>query len=75
MATTDCLYSINPMGGGVGSHNGRCSLGLESPDIHLRASHHVRDGVWCGRVCNQCATAQNKLKGVIVRELTAEELS
>lgn len=69
----DCLFVINPMGGGVSTHNHRCSLGVESPEIHLHASHHVRDGIWCGKVCGLCAKAQSKLKGAIVRELTEEE--
>jgi hypothetical protein len=63
------------MGGGIGSHNGRCSRGLTSPDVHLGASYHVRIGNWCGRVCEQCSRELSKRTGAIVRELEPAELA
>lgn len=67
---TDCLDETNPLGGFVGSHNGRCARGITSEDIHLAPTHHVRCDGWCGKVCNQCAREMSK-RGAVVRELEA----
>lgn len=70
----DCIYQNNPLGGGVGSHNGRCSRGLTSPDVHLHATHHAPIEGWCGNICGQCShELANKRKEAVIRELTTEE--
>lgn len=71
----DCIYRLNPFGGGILSHNHRCSRGLTSPDVHLGAEFHVRLEHWCGRVCRQCSKELGKRQGAIVRELTPAELA
>lgn len=68
---TDCLNEINPFGGFVGSHNGRCSRGIESPEVHLGPTHHVRVDGWCGNVCQQCADEMKKRNNAVIRELEA----
>lgn len=65
----DCLYIQNPVGGGVGSHNGRCSRGLTDNNIHVGAEYHARVNNWCGNVCSQCARELEKRKGAIIREI------
>lgn len=68
----DCIYELNPMSGGVGSHNGRCARGVESAEIHLAPTHHVRLNGWCGRVCAQCVdelSHRRDFKEAKVREL------
>jgi hypothetical protein len=67
----DCYHEKNPMGGFINSHNGRCSRGLTSPEIHLGATHHVKVGGWCGNVCGQCASEMSKRTGAVVREVEA----
>lgn len=71
----DCIFITNPLSGFVGSHNGRCSRGIATPDVHLGATHHVRFNGWCGRVCGQCADEMKKRTGAVVREIAQEELA
>ena len=75
METITCYDRVNPAGGFELFHNGRCARGMNSPEVHLRATHHVLAGPACMQVCEQCARELAKRKDAIVRELTAEELS
>lgn len=65
----DCILTLNPMSGHIGSHNGRCSRGIESESIHLAPTHHAKVNGWCGHICQQCAGELAKRKDAIVREL------
>lgn len=72
---TDCLLEINELSGFIGSHNGRCARGVESPEVHLAPEYHIRLGGFCGNICASCLEEMSKrrdFKEAIVRELTAE---
>ncbi len=73
VGVADCIHESNPMAGFIGSHNGRCSRGLTSPDVHLRAEYHARVDAWCGHVCQQCARDLGKRSGSVIRLLTTDE--
>lgn len=71
----DCVYELNPMNGGVGSHNNHCAFGVASDVVHLAPEFHVRIGGYCGRICRACADdltntkSKSYRKEAIVREL------
>lgn len=65
---TDCIYAQNALSGFLDSHTGRCALG----PTHPPATHHARNGGWCGNVCGPCADKEAKQKGSIVREIQSK---
>lgn len=57
VASTECLYELNPFGGLSGTHRLFCGYG----DCDETAVGHIRvvDRGWCGNVCGKCG---NKIK-------------
>ena len=68
-----CYHQRNPAGGFIGTHNGRCARGITAPEVHMRATHHVRSGSACANICADCAAGfeKHKSKDIEVSELEA----
>ena len=59
---TQCYDRANPNGGFGMAHNGRCFPGITAPEVHQRATHHVRSGSVCMNTCASCAKEISKRK-------------
>jgi hypothetical protein len=53
VASTECLYELNPFGGLVSTHRVFC--GYNNCDNNAVGHIRVVDRGWCGNVCEKCA--------------------
>jgi len=65
-----CFDKSNPSGGFGDAHNGRCFRGIPLPEVHLKATHHVRSGSACMKVCADCADELSKRRDKTEFEVT-----
>lgn len=65
-----CFDKINPSGGFGMSHNGRCFRGIVAPEVHGKATHHVRSGSACANYCTSCTDEFSKRKDKTETEIT-----
>ncbi len=69
-----CFDVDNPNGGFASAHDLRCFRGIIAPEVHMRATHHVRSGAGCMNVCEACSRlfVNRKDKDVEVAPLVTE---